>query len=196
MPVPVPYHRFSFSDGFKVVPLPTSRLTSSSGNLMVQHNNSDGSPAQVGVGPLLASSCFRFSFNGARFGCDSTERACVFKISGLSWDGTKDVVQGNKIFDIPACTKDSGCILHHQLIEPGAGFTNITAVNVTLTVGGKPQAWWADDMEFTWADDSCDAGACRSKVPNNIMAQTATLPATLSRAKRLMRWAIRAAMDD
>ena len=196
MPVPAPYHRFGFTAGFKVVPPPSTRYLPSSGKLMVQHDGSVTSPAQIGNGPLTSNPCFRFDFRGASLGCNSTDLACVFNFTGLSWDGSSEVVQASKIIDVPACTEDTDCILTARTLDASDGFVNLTAINVTLTVGGETQAWWADDLDFAWTDGSCFAGLCRSRVPNTIMMQTTPFSRAMRRATHVLRWAARAGVDE
>ncbi|KAK1753727.1 hypothetical protein QBC47DRAFT_47378 [Echria macrotheca] len=191
-PVPFPYHRFFFSSGFTVVPPPSTRYQPSSGIQMTQYNTSVSPTAQIGLAQLQDNSCFRFNFLGISLGCDSTDQSCVFDITGLQWNGDDNVVQSNRTLEIAACPDGSNCTLSHQILDSAAAmtFSNLTAINITLTVGGQPRNWWGDDLQIAWSDNSCAAATCRSRVPNTIMIPRKSAPVD-ARAKRLLGWAAR-----
>ena len=174
------------------MPPPVTRFMPSSGTQLVQYNASLGSTAQIGVAQLQSNPCFRFDFLGFSLGCNSTVDPCIFDITGLQWNGVTNVPQANTTFQVAPCAETSNCALSHQILNSAAAlpFTNLTAINITLTVAGQPQTWWADDLQIAWTDSSCGAAACRAQVPNTIMI--ARRPLSLaSRAKGLLRWAIR-----
>ncbi|KAK0736650.1 hypothetical protein B0T21DRAFT_367310 [Apiosordaria backusii] len=197
MPVPFPYHRFFFSNGFSVVPPPRTKFKPSSGDQLIQHNSSVSPVAEFGLAQLRSNPCFQFSFLGVSLGCDSTNDPCVFNITGLRWNGTDDVVEARHTFEVAACSKKTDCSLSHQILNSAAElpFSNLTSLNISLTVAGKPETWWADDLQIAWADNDCTAAACRSLVPNTIMIPHKPQTFT-TRAKRLLRWAVRGIDDE
>lgn len=192
-PVPRPYHRFLFSDDFRVVPPPQSRFVPSSGSQMVQYDGASKNVAQIGLAQLRNNPCFRFDFLGVSLGCNSTVEPCVFNVKGIQWNGVHDVIQANKTFVVGACKNINSCVLRHQILDSATAlqFTNLTAVNITLTVAGKPVTWWADDFQVAWTENDCTTAACRALVPNT--ASTPQKPWGVSeevKAKNL-RWSIR-----
>ncbi|POS83152.1 hypothetical protein EPUL_005442, partial [Erysiphe pulchra] len=91
MPLFNPYHQFDFSNGFAVVPPPTSPYLPSSKPLLLEYipnvvssNNENrqlnitqntlgqGISAGIGNGDHGRTGCFSFNVMGASFGCDST----------------------------------------------------------------------------------------------------------------------------
>ncbi|KAK4173276.1 hypothetical protein QBC36DRAFT_195015 [Triangularia setosa] len=192
MPVPFPYHRFFFSNGFSIVPPPRTKFKPSSGEQLIQHNSSVSPVAEFGLAQLRSNPCFHFSFLGVSLGCDSMSDPCVFNITGLRWNGTEDVVEARHTFEVAACSEKTDCSLSHQILGSAAElpFSNLTSLNISLTVAGKPETWWADDLQIAWANNDCTAAACRSRVPNTIMIPHQAQALT-NRAKRLLRWAVR-----
>ncbi|KAK3936845.1 hypothetical protein QBC46DRAFT_23392, partial [Diplogelasinospora grovesii] len=192
-PVPFPYHRFFFSSGFHVVPSQASRYSPSSGNQLAFYNASAASDGQIGLGPLSENSCFRFDFLGISLGCNSIDQPCIFNVTGLYWDGTTEAIQASRTFEIAPCSEPANCTLRYDGLDSAAAeqFTNLTAVNIALTVAGQPQSWWCDDFQIAWTDNACTAAACRSRVPN-----TATVPhhrswsRAVRKAKGFLRWAV------
>jgi len=138
---------------------------------MVQYNTSVSPTAQIGLAALRENPCLRFDFLGMGLGCNSTELPCIFDIRGLQWNGVDEVLQANHSFELSACPDSGNCTLRHQLLNSAAAitFTNLTAINITLTVGGQPQTWWGDDLQIAWTDNDCTSAACRAQVPNTIM---------------------------
>ncbi|KAK4195439.1 hypothetical protein QBC40DRAFT_316070 [Triangularia verruculosa] len=197
MPVPFPYHRFFFSNGFSVVAPPRTKFKPSSGEQLIQHNSSVSPVAEFGLAQLRSNPCFHFSFSGVSLGCGSTTDPCVFNITGLRWNGTDNVVEAQHTFEVAACSKDTDCSLSHQILDSAAElpFSNLTSLNISLTVAGKPETWWADNLQIAWADNDCTAAACRSLVPNTIMIPHMSRTFS-SRAKRLLRWAVRRNDDE
>ena len=191
-PVPFPHHRFFFSNGFDVVSSPAGAFEPASGSQMVHYNTSESATAQIGLAQLRENSCFRFNFLGFGLGCVSSTETCVFEIAGLQWNGVDEVIQANRTIEITGCPSTGNCSLSHQVLDSAAAvtFTNLTAINITLTVGGQPQDWWGDDLQIAWTDNSCDTASCRSLVPNNIMLAKNPRAGHL-RARRPFRWSAR-----
>ncbi|GAB1316959.1 hypothetical protein MFIFM68171_07169 [Madurella fahalii] len=190
-PVPSPYHHFVFSKGFRLVSPPTTKYQPASGSWMLKHSPSS-SVAQIGLGQLRENQCFRFSFRSISLGCNSLDAPCVFRISGLRWNGIRDVVQGTATFKIAACRESSHCVLSRRVLDSvdALPLTNLTAVNITLVTAGEPQTWWADDLHLAWTDNSCSASTCRAMVPST-NAVTQSRPSFTGRAKGLPRRAVR-----
>lgn len=138
------------------------------------------------------NSCFRFDFRGISLGCNSTDQACSFKVTGLRWNGRADLVQGGTTFSVDSCPQQSNCELRTHVVDTTTvpSFSNLTAITVEATSAGHPVEWWADDIQLGWTDNSCGAATCRQKIPNTIMKQTAWT-ATIGKAKSLLRWARR-----
>ncbi|KAL2015439.1 hypothetical protein VTK56DRAFT_5494 [Thermocarpiscus australiensis] len=190
-PVPFPYHRFSFSGDFHVVPPPATKYRPSSGSRMLLHNTSTSSVGQISLAELRGNPCFRFNFHSVSLGCNSTSAPCTFHITGLQWNGIEDVVRGNKTFGIAACSQQSNCTLSHLMIdsETAPTFANLTAINITLSTAGQPQTWWADDLRILWTDNSCSAAACRAMVPDKTVVLHRRDFA--NRPRWLLRWTAR-----
>lgn len=159
---------------------------------MTEYNTTIEPTAQIGLAQLQDNPCFRFDFLGISLGCDSTDQPCVFDITGLQWNGVDNIVQSNRTLEVAACPDNSNCSLSHQLLDSAAAltFSNLTAINITLTVGGQPRTWWGDDLQIAWTDNDCAAAACRSRVPNSIMFPH-NFRGVGSEAKRFLRWATR-----
>ncbi|KAM7202976.1 hypothetical protein V8F20_004223, partial [Naviculisporaceae sp. PSN 640] len=178
--LPTSYHRLHFSDGFRLVDSTLSHYVPSSGKQMLEYSTSAGPVAQIGLNDL-SNECFRFNFLGLSLGCNSTGASCDFTIAGLQWNGTHDVVEANKTVQVEPCTGPADCTLLHQLLDSAAAsqFTNLTALNISLTVDGKPQTWWADDLSIAWTDDSCKAASCRALVPEIFAKRRAPVQRTM-----------------
>jgi hypothetical protein len=157
---------------------------------MVQHDAS--SVAQVGLGQWRGNECFRFDFLGLDLGCDSAKAPCVFELTGLRWNGVKDVVQANATFEVPACPKSTSCALQDHILDltVGSSFTNLTAINITLVGPSESRVWWADDLQIAWTNSDCTAATCRARVPNTVTASR-THGSFAGSAKGLLRWAVR-----
>ena len=117
---------------------------------------------------------------------------CVFTVTALNWDGVDDAVQGMATLEIPACPAATNCKLKRQILDPitALTFTNLTAVNITLSSPAQAQAWWADDVQIAWTDTACTAAACRAKVSDRIMTENSpkSFP---GKPRRFMRWVSR-----
>jgi len=191
-PVPFPYHRFFFSPDLRVVSSSSVKYKPISGGQLLQHNHSHHSVAQLGLAWLRSNDCFRFNFRGISLGCDSVDAPCVFTVTALNWDGVDDAVQGATTLEIPACPAATDCELRRQILDPitASTFTNLTAVNITLSSPAQAQAWWADDIQISWADTGCNAAACRAKVPDRTMTNNSpkSFP---GKPRRYMRWGSR-----
>ncbi|KAL0467480.1 hypothetical protein QR685DRAFT_360679 [Neurospora intermedia] len=192
-PVPRPYHRFLFSDDFRVVPPPQSRFVPSSGSQMLQYDGASKNVAHIGLAQLRNNPCFHFDFLGVSLGCNSTVEPCVFNVKGIQWNGVHDVIQANKTLVVGACKNIDSCVLRHQILDSAAAlqFTNLTAVNITMTVAGQPVTWWADDFQVAWTENDCSTAACRALVPNT--ASTPQKPWGVSEEAKAkgLRWSIR-----
>ncbi|KAL2135247.1 hypothetical protein VTI74DRAFT_9232 [Chaetomium olivicolor] len=191
-PVPSPYHRFSFSKGFHLLSSEAAKYEPLSGSGMLEYTSSSSISAEIDLGELRGNPCFRFNFEGISLGCDSIELPCVFEVTGLQWNGVENVVQGTKTFELAACDEPTHCAL--SLLAPDSAtaplFSNLTAINITLSQPSDTQTWWADDLRVSWTEDDCTSAACRAEVPD--MAQVARPARSLSgRAKGFLRWAVR-----
>ncbi|GAW17230.1 hypothetical protein ANO14919_066840 [Xylariales sp. No.14919] len=176
MPIFTPYHRFYYSGGFTVLPPPAARFKPSSGNLMLQFTPSSisntsepGVPpdtADISVGPQQLATCFSFNFTSVSLGCDSVV-PCSFKFTGFRYDRFRKgpVEVTSQVASVPACTETENCALTPIAFS---GFNELTSVTIKAQTNGKPTAWWADDFAFGWFDNSCEAGMCRSMIPNGI----------------------------
>lgn len=170
-----------------MVPPPASPYEASSGIQMIQYNASTSPTGQIGLAALRENPCMRFNFIGIGLGCNSTDLPCVFDVRGLQWNGVDEVLQANRTFEISACPGNGNCTLRHQLLDSASAitFTNLTAINITLTVGGEPRTWWGDDLQIAWTDNDCTTSTCRARVPDTIMR------VSTRKAKNLFRWSSR-----
>lgn len=165
-----PYHRLQWSDGF-TISARSAPYDPSSGSVMLQFvptslESHQTSVTHVGVGLLQASSCFRFDFQSARVGCDSTSSDCIFNMTGLRWDraAQAEVPTRSEFFTVPACHDAEGCKLASIVAGPSSRLVDLTSINIDVQANGLPINWWLDDMGFSWTDISCSAAACRSNV--------------------------------
>lgn len=198
MPIPNPYHRFAFSSGFTVSPPPKSPFKTASGNLMALFTPSDdpsAGPGYFGVGSLTDNPCFRFDFQQISLGCIGKGDECTVAVTGVQWNGMKNVDAGTRVWTVSACDQgDTGCELTEQFIDTdvSVAFNNLTAVKITARVDGILTPWVADDLRMTWTDNSCEAAVCRSKVRNSIMGWKR--PASpMDKVRRFLRSAVRPA---
>lgn len=173
VPMYNPYHRFSWSQGFKVFPALASPYKSSSGELIVEFSppaNRAHQAAQLGVGSFQANACFRFDFSGFRAGCNSTSASCNFNITGLAWNSKiqTEVPVASHIFTTRSCRAQKGCELSPIAASKAQGLTNLTSILIDVTAAGQPQTWWADDIALKWTDTSCESAICRSHVRDTV----------------------------
>jgi hypothetical protein len=180
-PVFNPYHQFDFSDGFVVVPPPTSPYLPSSKplftefipdfnvngtNPMAGPNTAEyGYSGDIGNGDHGLTGCFSFNMYGASFGCDSRGRACDFHFTGFRLDkatGNTTAVTSQGI-SIPACPALANCTL--TPITLNNSFKDLDSVRINVTVANEPKIWWMDDLRLGWFDNSCKTGFCRVTTP-------------------------------
>lgn len=170
LPVPMysPYHRFAWSEGFRVFPSSACPYKASSGDLLIEYATStkNDEVAEIGVGNLSYNPCFRFDFTSLRVGCASREASCRFNITGFTLDSDSQttVPVASHTFNTQACDEQEGCNLESITADGSTGLTNLTSILIDVTAGGVPQTWWADDLTVTWTDASCEAAACRSGI--------------------------------
>ncbi|KAH9997455.1 hypothetical protein F4779DRAFT_179201 [Xylariaceae sp. FL0662B] len=195
MPMLSPYHRFWFSPGFDVLPLPPNPSKSSnpsSGDLMLQFTPSSISnlsasdfpadAAKISVGPQKSSSCFSFNFYGFSLGCDSKD-SCAFNVTGMQFDqqsGEEREVVWQTI-NVPACPTASDCKLTPITV---AGFVGLTSLQIALEVNDEPRTWWADDLALGWFDNQCEMAICRSKVDDSVRKLNSTTTGQKVASKR------------
>ncbi|EKD14920.1 uncharacterized protein L3040_003866 [Drepanopeziza brunnea f. sp. 'multigermtubi'] len=182
-PVPNPYHKFDFSNGFTVVPppvdpyLPVSKplLLEFIPNFTVNASTPESGPnsAQGGFSGEIgnidhgATGCFSFNFYGASLGCDSFGAACEFTFTGFKFDRlsrqTRSVV--TQRVSVPACPslKSLDCVLTPVSLD--GLFKDLDSVGMNVTVQGRPKIWWMDDVRLGWFDNSCEKGVCRTHAP-------------------------------
>lgn len=169
-PVPMysPYHRFTWSEGFRVFPSSVCPYRASSGEFMIEFSPSSKTPpaAEIGVGGLSTNPCFRLDFTSLRVGCASREASCDFNITGLAWDSNSQstVPVASHTFSTRACSAQEGCELEPISADVSTGLTNLTSFLVDVTADSHPQTWWADDLTITWTNPSCESAVCRSAV--------------------------------
>ncbi|TLD33836.1 hypothetical protein PspLS_01155 [Pyricularia sp. CBS 133598] len=171
MPLFVPYHRLYFSDGFSIVPPPNQTHNPSSRNNMTMWsppNSSVTAVGQIGLGPLSANSCFRFNPLSFDLGCNTTENYCRFNISGLRYNGILGQEQQVSQFEVsfPSCSANNftNCSLSTVNLSR-YNLTDLTSITFD-NIGNSSRVWFGDDFEFTWTNDTCEAGRCRALVPN------------------------------
>lgn len=166
-----------FSEGFLVAPPSTPAFQSyvpTSGGQLVEFvpgslsGSAEGADiAEIGVGPNSANPCFRFNFFGASLGCaaQGNEKWCEFVVSAYTFnEGSlrEQSIAWSETKRVPACPNfpTGSCPLVPVEFD---GYTNITAVLISLHVGLELRAWWGDDFKFGWTDNSCDAASCRGR---------------------------------
>lgn len=174
-PIPLfnPYHRLTWSDGFKAFPASACPYKSSSGQVMIEYSTSSPNQhqtAEIGLGALQTDSCFRFDFTSFRVGCASTGASCNFNITGLAWNSSTktQVPVASHTFHTRACASQKDCKLRLITADKASGLTNLTSILVEATAGGQPQTWWGDDLALSWTEPSCEAAVCRSRVRDTV----------------------------
>ncbi|KAM7197110.1 hypothetical protein V8F33_005769 [Rhypophila sp. PSN 637] len=185
--IPSTYRRFQLSHGFSVVDSSVSRYAPSSGNQMIAYSASSAPIAQINLADQGSNACFSFDFLGVSLGCNATGADCNFAITGVQWNGTHEIAQASKTIQIAGCTESSNCTMLHQSLDSAAAsqFTNLTALNISLTVDGQPQAWWADDLSVAWTDNTCEGTSCGAVVPP---VQIMVLNPRRAFTRRVLRW--------
>lgn len=181
MPLFSPYHRFTYSTGFYVIPPPEGPYRPSSGRLMLQieppavRNSTDTEldpdAVEFGVEPrVLLNPCFHVNMVSINLGCDSTGSPCQFTFLGLRYNATtrdNDVV-ANRTLQVAACPQQADCNLEPTAVT---GLMDLTAIIIKLSVAGRPARWYADDLSLAWTDNSCQAAQCRSQVPDRLFGK-------------------------
>lgn len=174
-PVPMyrPYHRFTWSERFRVFPSIACPYKSSSGDGMIEFSPTARTyeAAEIGIGDLHSNACFRFDFTSFRVGCASTDASCEFNVTGLTWDSDiqSTVTVASHTFITPACSAQNRCNLGSITADTSTGLTNLTSILIAVTADGQPQTWWADDLALTWTDSSCESTVCRSNVRDSVI---------------------------
>lgn len=171
-PIPMysPYHRFTWSEGFRAFPSSVCPYKASSGDLMIEFPSSTKA-AEIGTGGLSTNPCFRFDLTSLRVGCASIEASCDFNVTGLAWDSDSQTmaIAASHTFSTGACSAQKGCELETISADVSAGLTNLTSIMIDATAGGHPQTWWADDLTISWTDSSCESAVCRSGVRDFVL---------------------------
>jgi len=174
-PVVNPYHRFWFSRGYGFAPPPSSPYRPSSSKMMVQYDQAvfangtvDGT-AQIDLGPQRDNPCLHFNLLSFDLGCNSTQAACRFNITGLRnlGDPQLDVPVVSNVFNVSACPSQTNCSLSRVTV--GSAYSNLTSINIQLTVGNSTtETWWGDDLQLGWTNNTCASANCRSRVRNAV----------------------------
>lgn len=164
------YKYFDFNGRFSVGPPPRIPFVPESAPLVLQFNATtsiaDGFVARGEIGPSTGNQglgCFNFDAQGVSIGCDSLVGNCEWTIVGVRYNsntGNYDEVITQSA-TTPPCPADTGCDLTEVVLLDG--FRNLNSIRVTATVGGEPRDWWMDNILLSWADNSCQAGLCRSE---------------------------------
>lgn len=175
-PIPLysPYHRLTWSQGFKGFPDSACPFRSSSGNLMIEYSTTSSKTSQaaeIGVGSLQSDPCFRFDFTSFRVGCGSIDASCDFNVTGLAWDSEKQtqVTVASHTFRTRACSAQKDCRLGLIAADEAYSLTNLTSLLIDVTAGGQKQTWWADDLVLSWTESSCESAVCRSRVRDTVL---------------------------
>ncbi|TWU71410.1 hypothetical protein ED733_000722 [Metarhizium rileyi] len=171
---------FWFSEGFLVAPLSPQSVQgymASSGGQLVEfvppaltgpETTGSSDTAEIGVGPNSPNPCFRFNLYSANLGCaaQAAEQWCEFEVSAYTYNqaaSNEMSIAWSEVKRIPACPSfpNVPCPLTPVKFD---GYENITSVLVRLHVGLELRTWWADDLQFGWTDNSCEASQCRQAV--------------------------------
>lgn len=171
---------FWFSEGFLVAPLSPQSVQgymASSGGQLVEFvppaltnpaSTGSSDTAEIGVGPNSPNPCFRFNLYSANLGCAAlgTEKWCEFEVSAYTYNqatSNEMSLAWSEVKRVPACPSfpHVPCPLTPVTFD---GFQNFTSVLVRLHVGLELRTWWADDLQFGWTDNSCEAAQCRQAV--------------------------------
>ncbi|KAJ2978924.1 hypothetical protein NQ176_g3552 [Zarea fungicola] len=189
-----------FSEGFLVAPPsspPSGAFLPSSGTQLVEFLppalvpgipfDGTGDVAEISVGPNEVTPCFRFNFYGASLGCaaEGVEQWCEFEFSAYTYNETSKSeasLSWSETKRIPVCPQfpQGPCPLTPIQLE---GYNNIASILVTVRVGLELRAWWGDDFQIGWSDNSCEAATCRSNAIPHLVKREA-----FSRASRRGVW--------
>src|SRR5580700_8504298 len=163
MPIPNPYHKLFFSNGFVIEPPPTDPYLPASSPLLTGFffdsdiSTPENSTGEVTNDRTALLGCFNFNALGASLGCDSKGPDCDWQFTGLRYNftsGKEDLVV-TQILTTSSCPDLSNCNL--ILVELGSEFQNLTTLQINVTVAGAPKIWWMDDLKLGWYDNSCSA---------------------------------------
>lgn len=127
--------------------------------------------AQIGMGHLASSSCFQFNFYSIDLGCDARNEGqfCEFIFTGYHWNATEnretEFVSQRTL--IPSCPEMANCNLTSF---SAIGFSGLSSLLVTLRVDGRPQVWWADDLQVGWTKNDCESAECRQQTGQAVAA--------------------------
>ncbi|ATY64749.1 hypothetical protein A9K55_005149 [Cordyceps militaris] len=189
-----------FSEGFLVAPPsspPSTAYFSSSGHQLVEFLppalvpdapfDGAGDTAEIGIGPNEISPCFRFNFYGASLGCaaEGVEQWCEFEFSAYTYNetlGSETSLSWSETKRVPACPNfpQGPCPLIPVQLD---GYNNVTSILVTVRVGLELRAWWGDDFQIGWTDNTCEAASCRTSAVSRRAKREA-----FSRASRRGVW--------
>ncbi len=145
-----------------------------------------GDTAEISVGPNERSPCFRFNFYGASLGCaaEGVEQWCEFEFSAYTYNetsGSEASLSWSETKRVPACPNfpQGPCPLTPVQLD---GYNNLASILISVRVGLELRAWWADDLQIGWTDNTCEAASCRT----NAIARRAKRE-VFSRASRRTR---------
>ncbi|KAJ6788925.1 hypothetical protein PWT90_00136 [Aphanocladium album] len=168
-----------FSEGFLVAPPsspPMDAYLPSSGSQLVEFLppalvpdvpfDGSGDTAEISVGPNEIFPCFRFNFYGASLGCaaEGIEQWCEFEFSAYTYNetlGSEASLSWSETKRVPACPNfpHGPCPLTPIQLD---GYNDLASILVTVRVGLELRAWWGDDFQVGWTDNTCEAATCRS----------------------------------
>lgn len=143
--------------------------------------------AEISIGPNEVYPCFRFNFYGANLGCaaEGVEQWCEFEFSAYTYNSTtasEASMSWSETRRVPACPNfpHGPCPLVPVQLD---GYNDATSILITARVGLELRAWWGDDFQIGWTDNSCEASACRTDaIPRRVRREV------LSRAARRGVW--------
>lgn len=125
-----------------------------------------GDTAEISVGPNERSPCFRFNFYGASLGCaaEGVEQWCEFEFSAYTYNetlGSEASLSWSETKRVPACPNfpQGPCPLTPVQLD---GYNNLASILVSVRVGLELRAWWGDDLQIGWTDNTCEAASCRA----------------------------------
>ncbi|OAQ96905.1 hypothetical protein LLEC1_00573 [Akanthomyces lecanii] len=168
-----------FSEGFIVAPPsspPSDAYLPSSGKQLLEFLppalvpdapfDGAGDTAEISVGPNERSPCFRFNFYGASLGCaaEGVEQWCEFEFSAYTYNetlGSEASLSWSETKRVPACPNfpQGPCPLTPVQLD---GYNNLASILVSVRVGLELRAWWGDDLQIGWTDNTCEAASCRT----------------------------------
>lgn len=171
------YHKLFWANGFAYVPppkdpyLPISPpqlavfITDPTANVHADNSTvglGEEGYGEFGAGPRYAESAYWINAYSAYVGCNNTGPAdCMITINGYTYEPHfKNVVlNALQVMYQPPCPTLTNC--DFLSVTLNNDFRNLVGLQIVATVGEERVAWFMDDLEVGWSNNTCAAGKQR-----------------------------------